>query len=347
MAKVGLAYNLLHTDSLQERPIDCIAELDSDKTIQAVARALEAGGHEVTLLEADEYFIDKLKAARPEIVFNIAEGTQGDSRESHVPAICEFFSIPYTGSGVLPLSLCINKAHTNDLLSCNDVKVPQFQVFYTRDDVLQLEAQFPLIVKLLHEGSSMGLSRNSVVKDKKELRNQVDLMISTYHQPVIVQKFILGREFSVGILGNRNPIVLPITEVTFQEPYGIVMFEPDDEVLPMIEKVRGKQFLTDLRSRIIPHQSICPAEISPELAEWINQTALKAFKALECRDWCRIDLRLGNDGNLYVLELNPIAGIAPGYWLPNSAQVANINYDGFINKILDIAWERIHDNHKI
>ena len=345
MAKVGLAYDLINLESLHELPFDCFAELDSEGTIQAVAHAIKSGGHEVILLEANEDFADKLKASQPEIVFNIAEGMHGDCRESHVPAICEFFGIPYTGSGVLTLSICLNKALTNQVLASNEVLVPPFQVFRSRDDTLRLNQEFPLIVKLLHEGSSMGLSKKSVVRDEEALRDQVEFVISTYHQPVLVQKFIMGREFTVGILGNQNPFTLPITEVTFQDPYGIVTFCPDDEVLPMIKKVHGKQFLSDFKSQVIPKETICPANISPELAKRINQTALKAYKALECRDWCRIDLRLGTDGNLYILELNPIAGIAPGDWLPNSAEVAHLDYDGFINAILDIARERVRGNH--
>lgn len=353
MAKVGLAYNLLRPDFIQELPIDCIAELDSEETIQAVAGALISGGHEVILLEADENFAGKLKAARPEIVFNIAEGVKGDSRESQVPAICELLGIPYTGSAVLTLSICLNKARTNEVLSCNDIKVPPSQEFYTRDDVLRLKTEFPLIVKLLHEGSSMGLSEKSVVENEEALRDQVDFLIRTYHEPVLVQKFIMGREFTVGILGNRDPFALPITEITFQNPngsinpFGIVTFSLDDEVLPMIEQVRGKQFLKDFKSRIIPHQSMCPAEISPELTERIIRIAIQAFKAMECQDWCRIDFRMGSGEQLYVLELNPIAGIAPGNWLPNSARAVRINYDRFINKILDIAMERIHENFRI
>jgi D-alanine-D-alanine ligase len=344
MTKVGLAYDLIKLENINERPLDCIAELDSEQTIQAVAQALKAGGHEVILLEANEDFAIKLRTSRPEIVFNIAEGMQGESRESLVPAICDLFNIPYTGSGVLTLSICLNKARTNEVLLCNEVMVPPSQVFYTRDDELQLNSEFPLIVKLLHEGSSMGLSKKSVVHDEKTMRDQVDFLISTYQEPVMVQKFIIGREFTVGILGNQNPYTLPITEITFQDPFGIVLFCPDDEVLPMIKHVKGDKFVNDFINQIIFEKSKCPADISPELADRIRQIALKAYKVLECRDWCRIDFRLGSDDTLYVLELNPIAGIAPGYWLPRSAEVANLNYAAFVNKILDIAWERVHGN---
>jgi D-alanine-D-alanine ligase-like ATP-grasp enzyme len=349
MTRVGLAYNLIRPDIFRTRPIDAIAEFDTQETIQAVVKALETAGHEVLLLEADESFAEKLRAAAPEILFNIAEGMDGDGREAQVPSICELHGIPYTGSGVLTLSTCLNKKRANEILSCHHIRVPPSQEFYTPQDELLLDGEYPLIVKLVHEGSSMGLSEKSVVEDEAALRRQVDWLIHTYHEPVLVQKYIAGREFTVGILGNRAPFALPITEVTFKgqngsaNPYGIVTFCPDDEVLPMIEQVRGKQFVNDLMSHILPHQSICPAEISPELAGEIGQIAIKAFSAMECRDWCRVDFRMDRDGQIYVLELNPIAGIQRGSWLPNAAEAGHIDYDRFINKILDIALERIQE----
>ena len=175
----------------------------------------------------------------------------------------------------------------------------------------------------------MGLSKKSVVINERALRNQVEFIISNYHETALVQKYIMGREFTVGILGNRDPLVLPITEITFQDPYGIVTLSPNDDVLLVIKERAGEQFFMDFNNGLIPHQSNCPAIISPELADRINQTALKAFKALGCRDWCRVDFRLGADNQLYVLELNPIAGIAPGDWFPNSAKAVHLNYDAF------------------
>jgi D-alanine-D-alanine ligase len=345
MTKVGLAYDLVDLDYLNGRPFDCFAELDSKETIQAVEAALVSGGHEVIHLEANQDFAEKLKSTGPEIVFNIAEGRQGDCRESQVPAICEFYGVPYTGSGVLALSMCLNKAITSRVLSSHGILVPPSQVFYSRDETLLLSDGFPMIVKLLHEGSSMGLSRKSVVMDEGALREQVEFVIGTYRQPALVQKFLTGREFNIGILGNTDPVTLPITEVTFSEPYGIVTFTPDDEMLPMLESRCGEKFMHDLLSQGIPRRSVCPAEIPPELADQIRQTAIKAFKVMDCRDWCRIDFRLGDDGKLYLLELNPIAGIAPGYWMPNSAAVAHLDYVQLINIILNIAWKRIDSNH--
>jgi D-alanine-D-alanine ligase len=346
MARVGLAYDLVDLDCLRDQPFDCFAELDCVETIQAIQHALIAGGHAVILLEANDDFTENLRAARPEIVFNIVEGHQGEYRESQVPAICEFFAIPYTGSGVLSLSMCLNKAITNHVLTSHGVLVPPFQVFYGRNDRLLLEDQFPLIVKLLHEGSSMGLSRRSVVDDEAGLRHQVEYMIETYHQPALVQRFITGREFNIGVLGNTDLRTLPIIEVQFDDPRGIVTFVPDDDVMPLIASQCGEQYLQDQLSQSIPHKTVCPADIPPQVADLIRHTAVQAFRVMECRDWCRIDFRLGDDGRLYLLELNPIAGIAPGYWMPNSAAVAGLDYPRFINTILDIAWKRVHAVHQ-
>ena len=346
MAKVGLAYNLIDYSSLHDRPLDFAAELDSPEAIQAISNAIRAGGHKVILLEADHTFPARLKRQRPDIVFNIAEGTCGENREADVPAFCEMFGVPYTGSDVFTTSLCLNKARTNALLSCKGLKVPPFQVFTSGQDELRPDLEFPLIVKLLHEGSSMGLSKNSVVHDVISLKQQVDFLIDTYRQPALVQKFILGREFTVGVLGNENLNVLPITEVAFNDndPFAIVLPELDTEVIPVYEQIFGKQFLKDYESQLFDRKGICPANIDADLASRICQAAVTAFRAVECRDWFRIDFRYGNDNGLYVLDLNPIAGIAPGYWLPKAAMVANIDYPGLINRIIDIALERIN-NH--
>jgi D-alanine-D-alanine ligase len=344
MAKVGLAYDLVDLDRLKGQPLDCVAELDCEGTIEAMANAISSGGHEVVRLEADEDFAQKLIATHPDIVFNVAEGMHGDCREAQVPAMCEFYGIPYTGSGVLTLAMCLNKAITNQVLSCCGVPVPPYQVFNSRDEELRLGDDFPLIVKLLHEGSSMGLSRRSIVENEIALRDQVEFVINTYHQPVLVQKYVIGREFTVGALGNHDPYSLPISEIVFNDPYGIVTFYPDEEVIPMIEKACGEDFVENLKCQYIPKKTVCPADVSIELAERINQTVINAYQAMQCRDWARIDLRMDTNDHIYVLELNPIAGIAPGYWLPNSAAVAGLDYGNFINTILNIAWARVHSD---
>ena len=336
LANVALVYNMIQPNMLRDGPLDRMAEYDSKETISALSAALQAGGHEVILLEADEAIAEKLRSAHPQVVFNIAEGIRGESRESHVPAICEMLGLPYTGSGPLTLALCLDKARAKEILTYHHIPTPPFQIFRSPEEELDSQLRFPLIVKLLHEGSSMGLSDYSVVDDEAALKRQVEHLLQTYHQPAMVEKFIEGREFTVGVLGNENPRVLPIIEIIFSKPRGIVLFAPDDPVKPLIQQERG----ADVQFPKTSHYAVCPADTSEELAHQIEQTALKAFRALGCRDWCRMEMRLGQDGRLYVLELNPIAGIDPSYWLPKAAKVAGLSYEALVNEILDCALER-------
>ena len=336
MAKTALVYNLIPPHMLQSGPLDRIAEYDSEETILALSNAIRAGGHQVVTLEADESIAEKLMSVRPQIVFNIAEGIRGESRESHVPAICEMLGLPYIGSGPLTLALCLNKARAKEILSYYHILTPPFQVLRSPEDKLDSNLHFPLIAKLLHEGSSMGLSEHSIVEDEVSLKQQVEYLVKTYHQPALVEEFIEGREFTVGVLGNECARVLPIIEVVFTKPRGIVLFNPDNPVIPLIRRVRGDS----VQLPNVHHCAVCPADTSEELAHQITQTALRAFGVLGCRDWCRMEMRLGHDGTLYVLELNPIAGIDPSYWLPKAAEVAGLSYEDLVNEILDCALVR-------
>lgn len=339
MAEVALVYNLIHPERLGTRPPDAIAEYDSEETIIALKKAIEDAGHTVTLLEADETIAEQLKITCPDVVFNIAEGLRGESRESHVPAICEMMGIHYTGSGPLTLALCLNKARAKEILLQYGIPTARFQVMEDPDTPLDPSLSYPLIVKLLQEGSSIGLSPDSIVDDSAALRKRAEYLIRTYQEPVIVEEFIEGREFTVGVLGNDAPRVLPISELVFSTPRGIVLFEPDPEVVARYPDLwrEGRQES--------PHRTVCPADVSPGLKAAIEETALNAYRALGCRDWCRMEMRLATNGTpsghkLYVIELNPIAGIDASYWFARSARVAGQTYPEFVNEILDHALAR-------
>lgn len=178
----------------------------------------------------------------------------------------------------------------------------------------------------------MGLTAGSVVDDEAGLRREVARLAGTYRQPALVEEFVAGREFTVGVLGNRELTVLPIVELTFDSPRGINLFQPDDPVLAMAGVA--------VESRPLSHGTICPAEAGTPLGERIRETARRAYRALGCRDWCRLEMRLGPDGELYVLELNPIAGLDPGYLLPRAAGAAGWSHAQLVNRILDLALER-------
>ncbi len=342
MAKVVLAHNLIPLNFVQNgKPLDLIAEYDTANTIHAIAAAIQTGGHEVVPVEADELFLQHLLTLQPDIVFNVAEGLRGEAREAQVPAICEMLGVPYTGSGVLSLAMCQDKAQTNRMLAHHGLLVPDYRVFHAVNGHIQPELVFPLIVKLVHEGSSMGLSDKSVVGDRAAMDEQVDYLIRTYNEPVLVQRFIEGREFTVGVLGNHKPVILPVVETIFDSPHGIVIFDLDEDMVPLVAQARGMDYANQQKNHPVGYRSICPAPIDSSLTERIHETVLRAFRVMGCRDWCRVDLRMDAQGKIYILELNPIAGIAPGYWLPRSAQAAGLDYNVFINRILDIALDRI------
>lgn len=342
MVKVALVYNQIRVQMIENAPLDLIAEYDNEETISALRNALESAGHDVIALDADESIAERLRAVRPTIVFNIAEGLRGASRESHVPAICEMLGLPYTGSDPLTLALCLHKARAKEILLHRGIPTPRFRVINNATDTLQGELRFPLIVKLLHEGSSMGLSEDSVVDDPLALRRQVQRLLEIYHEPILIEEFIEGREFTVGILGNAPPRALPIVEVVFDSPRGIVLFSPDPAVVDLLRQQGLPEAQLQSKSQ---HRTVCPAAVSPELEARIKDTALRAYKALGCRDWCRLEMRLGPDDVLYVLELNPIAGIDPSYWLPRAAYAAGLSYADLINEILNHALSR--NGHEI
>lgn len=342
-------------------PLDRTAEFDSPQTIETIRRALASRGDEVMLVEADVAAYERLRTADIDLVFNIAEGIRGEDREAQIPAMLEMLGLPYTGSGPLALALCLHKGKAKEILSWYGIPTPAFRVMADAQEPVDETLQFPLIVKLLHEGSSMGLSYASIVETPEALAARVGYLVRTYHQPVIVEQYVSGREFTVPVLGNRPPLALPVVEVLFSGPQKLTLFQPDDAVILMIARARGKRLAAPVSYRLSPDQerivlqaqdgdafavpvslteSVCPADLSPDLTTVLQNTAVRAFRALECRDWGRVDMRLGADGIPQVLEVNPIAGIDPTYWLPRSAFAAGMDYDTLIHTIVQTARQR-------
>ena len=346
---------------LLQEPLDKTAELDCSQTIAALSNAIACLGHDVVLIEADEDAYERLRASGVGLAFNIAEGIRGEDREAQIPAMLEMLGIPYTGSGPLTLALCLNKARTKEILSWQGIPTPAFQVWTSPDESLSDTLVYPLIVKLLHEGSSMGLSYDSIVESEQALRRRVRYLRETYYQPALVEQFVEGREFTVPVTGNSPARALPAIEVLFQGPRPITLFQPDDAVIQMLAHAQGKGVVArepvklsksrrfallktdtgkELEVPVSLSKSICPAKMSRSLAEAIRVTALRAYCALECRDWCRIDMRVGADQVPQVLELNPIAGIDSSYWFPRSAKAAGMTYPELIRVIIDAARQR-------
>ena len=193
-------------------PSDEFAECDSDETISAVAGALRLR-HEVILIESDEDAYPRLRESRPDLVFNVSERLAGPSRESHIPVLCEILGLPYTGSDPLTLSLCLDKSRAKEILSYYGVPNPEFWIVEPGAAV-PAGIKLPAIVKPLFEGSSKGIKNNSFVATAADLSARVREVTGVYRQPAIVERFLSGREFTVGVLGNGpNLEILPIVEI--------------------------------------------------------------------------------------------------------------------------------------
>jgi len=313
-------------------PSDFLAECDSDETIQAVAAALRTR-HEVVPIESDEDAYLKLRSERPDLVFNISERLFGPNREAHIPAMCEILGLPYTGSDPLTLSLCLDKSRAKEILSYHKIATPPF---WTIDagDPLPEGIVLPAIVKPLYEGSSKGIKDDSVVDTRSDLESRVHEVFALYKQPVIVEAFLGGREFTVGVLGNPPGMeILPIVEI-------------DHSLLPKgarpIYSYEAK-WIWDTPENPLPI-FLCPARISSGLEGKIRRLVAAACRVLRVRDWGRVDVRLDDAGEPNILEVNPLPGILPNpednSCLPKAARTAGYSYEDLILRVADEAWAR-------
>ena len=313
---------------------DEFAEWDSPATIAAVESALSHLG-KVIRLEANDDFPERLRQTRPDIVFNIAEGFNGVNREAHVPAMCEFFGIPYSGSDSFTLSLCLDKARTKETLSFHGIPTPKFAVVKKLEDLERVRTfPLPLFVKPLHEGSSKGITDSNLCWDRAHLLRQTHFLLENYRQPVLVEEYLPGKEFTCAVLGNgEEATVMPIVAMNFETlPKGALPIYSFDA-----------KFVWDR-----PEDPLdifqCPARITRKLQASIERVTLDAFRVLGCRDWARIDVRLDAAGVPNVLEVNPLPGILPdpadNSCLPKAARAAGINYDELIQNCLKYAAAR-------
>jgi D-alanine-D-alanine ligase len=306
---------------------DIYAEWDSPETIAAVHRALAALG-EVIPLEATPDFPQRLRETRPDIVFNIAEGLLGHNREAHVPAICEFYGIPYSGSDPLTLSICLHKGRTKQMLAAHDIPTAPFAVVETFADARAINREgrlrYPLFAKPIQEGSSKGITERNYVRERASLLPCVAELLEVYDQPVLVEEFLPGPEFTCGVIGNgRDARVLPLVGMRFDSlPEG---------ALP-IYGFEAK-WVWDTPDRPLEIFD-CPARIDDTLRAAIEQITLRAYHALGCRDWSRVDVRLDAAGVPNIVEVNPLPGILPNAednsCLPKAAAAAGISYDELI-----------------
>jgi len=297
------------------------------KTIDQLVAALKANGHQVVALEGDKDLIDRLEefmprvvhGEQPGLVFNVSYGIQGQARYTHVPSILEMVGVPYIASGPLAHSLALDKIVTKMILRQNGLPTPDFALLQTPDSPIP-EMRYPLIVKPRSEAVSFGLK---VVNDEEELRAAVKVIYDEFGQAVLAEQYIEGREINVGILGNDPPEAFPPVQLDFGNE-GPAIYTYEDK--------------TGRSGRTVDH--ICPAPIGETLVAEAQQIAVKAFSAIGCSDCARVDMRLEDDGHLYILEINSLPSLGEhGSYLVGAAAVG-LDFKGFIGRLVEVASAR-------
>jgi D-alanine-D-alanine ligase len=329
--RIGFTFNMKRIDTKGGN--DSEAEYDPPETISAIRLALESLGHDVISLEANGELPQRMAEAKVDVVFNIAEGFTGRNREAQVPALCELLGVPYTGSDSATLSLALDKALAKRILRQHGIMTPEFQVMVTGREKLNpaLVGKFPLIVKPNAEGSSKGIDASDVVDDEAALRVAVREVLDRYKQPALVEEYISGREFTVGLLGDRRPRVLPPMEICFKDKSNL---------RPVYDFAIKQEWDKHV------HYA-CPAALSPTELRNIERAARETFVALGCRDVARVDLRMNERGEAYVLEVNPLPGLTPDYSdLVLICKAAGIEYRTLIAEILAGGLKRLREKRR-
>lgn len=324
--RIALVLNTRHAETEFE------VEYDPPHTIELIKHGIEATGHEYVFVEADQNFAENIKDAKPDLVFNRAEGLQGDSRESHVPAILEMLKIPYVGSNVLTTAICLNKAWTKKVLLYHGISTPRFYVCQNLQEAKEVNDGFPYLLKPNEEGSSIGITEENVVHDRAQLEAKLWKMLLEYEQPILVEQFIEGREFSTGLLGRPK-----------QEPEVLSILEIDFSKFPEVGGVFGQRAKTVLDS--FDHY-ICPAQIPHQLKNTLEQLSRDVWHALDAKDFARIDFRMNKKGQLFFLEINPLPGMDFDTkendlsFYPYMAMKSGYSYDELVRRLLESACSR-------
>jgi len=321
---VGLTFDVKEDYVLKEsEPEDKYAEFDSLKTIGEITKAIEDSGHKVVSLGNAQRLLRLGKKPDVDIVFNIAEGLGGRNRESQVPMLLELMDIPYVGADALTLGVTLDKIVAKQVFIAEGIPTPEFFQAKTIEDLKNLTLKFPLMVKPRYEGSSKGVDHGSLVRDESALEKRVSWLIEKYQQPALIEEFILGKEFTVPIIGNDPPkVYYPVqVEIEGKLELGDLFYTHGDIYSPDLEYVY-------------------PAQISKDLTKRIQNRSLAAYRAVGCRDWGRVDVRVNEKDEIFILELNPLPSLCSEDVFIKIAEYEGLGLSDIVGSILNAALKR-------
>lgn len=328
--RIGITYDLktaLQTEHQILATDDALEEYDSPVTLEIISGALEKKGHRVVRLDGGVQFLENILKEKVDFVFNISEG-RGiyRSREAQVPSVLEMLGIPYTGSDPLTLSLCLDKVLTKKIVTLDGIPTPKWLVVNDEKELAAVNWKnfsFPSIVKPAAEGSSKGIRLTSLVEDIAAAKKEITRVLELYHQPVMLEEFIDGVEVTVGIIGN-SPAKL----------VGMMSILPKKKQKHFVYSVEVKRDYVNL----VDYAS--PPDLPTKVLEKLEEYSLKSFKILGCRDFSRVDFRVGRNGVPYFIEINPLPGLGTYSDLIIMGTKMGWTHEGLIGAVLDTAIKR-------
>lgn len=333
--KILVLYNVPATVPVKGDALDAVSEAEVVECAESVAQALRRAGHrDVSLygLTPDlGAFLAVLDREQPDLVFNLAEAIGGD--EHHEPLVThllEFRNIAFTGGGTRALTDSNDKHRAKQILAADGIPTPDSYVVRSIAELKGLELYFPVIVKPVQENASLGITPASVVYDPVSLVEPVAAVLEKYRQPALIERYIEGREFNISVLGNQDPWVLPTAEVDYSQlPAG----------LPKILFYEAK-WIED-SPLYLKTPIVCPARnVSARLSERLVDVSRRAFRALGCTGYARVDIRVSRAGKPYVIEVNCNPSLSPEAGFARSAKHAGLEYPSLVDRIVALGVER-------
>ncbi|HTW73079.1 MAG TPA: hypothetical protein VME47_24595 [Acetobacteraceae bacterium] len=324
--RLAVVYNL-SKKLVVGRPEDLVADHDMEYVPQIVAEELTALGHDVQLIEANWQLLDRIADAAPDLVVNLADSfAETNAHDYLATCVLEFAGIPYTGSDPFNLITLRDKVYTKDILRSHGFPMASHKLIARPDDAAE-GLRYPVILKPVREDGSFGIFYDSVIRSSEDLREQVDYLFKAYRQPLLAEEFVVGREFSVPVVGNDKPYALRPLEFRF----------PDADPLKAFRAFEKKWYPGT--------EVMLPAsDIDNGLIDEMKSLAVRAHKILRCRDYSRADFRVGTDGSVCFLEHNANPGIGPNLAGHEnntmSAEFQGMDYRKFLQTLLDVALER-------
>jgi D-alanine-D-alanine ligase len=302
-------------------------------SFQQMAQALQYVGYEsytLNILDNYEIFLKDYKKNKPDVVFNLVEIFRDNAHlEMTFAGLLELMRIPYTGADPIALGTCQRKTMAKSIMSTFGIPTPKYQIITKPEEIDNIQSKFPMIVKPTMEDASIGIEYDSVVDNYDKLKIKIENILLNLRQYALIEEYIEGRELNVAVLGDKKLKVLPISEIDFSRMpdhlHNIVSFQ-----------AKWDPFHEAYHSTV----AICPAILPKEIEEKAKEVALRAFRALGCRDYARIDMRLSSKNELFVLEANPNPDLTEDAGFMRSTKAAGISYKQTLKRIVDFAYLR-------